>query len=130
MSHTPHLCQICNIRSLEANVDKCELCDSLLKRSKSKEWKFEIEEHERDYLIHLMAGAKQSPTKWRRISQLLEVEELDWFRLQPSQDPIKTLPCSEKEFQEIIELRFSNGPLTDEQESYLCLLYTSPSPET
>ena len=119
MSHTPHLCQICNIRSLEPNVDKCELCDSLLKRSKSKEWKFEIEEHERDYLIHLMAGAKQSPTKWRRISQLLEVEELDWFRLQPSQDPIKTLPCSEKEFQEIIELRFSNGPLTDEQESYL-----------
>ncbi len=66
-----------------------------------------------------MAGAKQTPTKWRRLSPMLDIPELQWFRLDSGTDPIHKLPCEDDEFSTIINLKFSDGPLCKKQQAIL-----------
>jgi len=66
-----------------------------------------------------MAGAKQTPTKWKRLTPMLGIPELEWFKLNDGSDPVQQLPCDEDEFSTIINLKFTDGPLCERQHSIL-----------
>ncbi len=112
-------CEICSSRQTEEHHEHCELCSSLLKSNIRKDWNIKIEPDTRDEIVHLMAGAKQTPTKWRRLSPMLDIPELQWFRLDSGTDPIHKLPCEDDEFSTIINLKFSDGPLCKKQQAIL-----------
>jgi hypothetical protein len=119
MSHDAISCKICSMRHVESEQEYCELCASLLSKSKSTAWNIEVDPNTKIELLRFMDNAKQSPTRWRRISPILLMKELSWFQLPEGTDPVQELPCSEEEFAHIIELKFSNGPLTWDQEEIL-----------
>ncbi len=112
-------CKICSSRQANEHDEHCELCSSLLKSNITKDWNIKIDPNTRDEIVRLMAGAKQTPTKWKRLTPLLDIPELKWFRLDCGKDPIKQLPCEEDEFRTIINLKFSDGPLCEKQNAIL-----------
>lgn len=119
MSHDDILCKLCSVRNVEQDHEYCELCTSLCSKSKTNEWKIEVNPNTKNEILRLMNNARQSPTRWRRISPMLELDVLSWFQLPNNGDPVTELPCGEEEFSDIIELKFSNGPLTRHQEEML-----------
>ena len=114
-----HLCKICSSRQVEDQHEHCELCTSLLKSNITKDWNIKIEPHTRDEIVQLMAGAKQTPTKWKRLTPMLGIPELEWFKLNDGSDPVHQLPCEEDEFSTIINLKFTDGPLCERQHAIL-----------
>jgi hypothetical protein len=114
-----HLCKICSSRQVEDQHEHCELCTSLLKSNITKDWNIKIEQNTRDEIVQLMAGAKQTPTKWKRLTPMLDIPELEWFKLNDGSDPVHQLPCDEDEFSTIINLKFTEGPLCERQHAIL-----------
>jgi hypothetical protein len=114
-----HLCKICSSRQVEDQHEHCELCTSLLKSNITKDWNIKIEQNTRDEIVQLMAGAKQTPTKWKRLTPMLDIPELEWFKLNDGSDPVQQLPCDEDEFSTIINLKFTDGPLCERQHAIL-----------
>ena len=110
-----------NPDSNEADI-VCDLCQSMIDFDPKTGWSAPLNTIEHERAIALFGGpSAPASSRWKRLaSSLGETEHAGWARLSSDwDDPIKTLPCSESEFESLHQSIVQGFALTSQQQRWM-----------